>query len=90
MVDVARTVTKRATRLDHSIPVGMNREVDTAVPADLQRLDGASVFRVVLAAEQRIVAVAGQHGARTITSGDVEIAALFYPVVDAPTEPNTR
>ena len=88
MVEVARTVTNRATELDHSIPIGMDTEVDTPVPAELQRRDGQSVFRMagnqlyttpaVLAAEQRLVAFAGQHGARTITTGDVEIAALEW------------
>ena len=88
MVDLARVVTDRATGLDHSIPIGMDPEVDIPVPAALQRLDGSSVFRVagnqlyttpaVLAAEQRLVAAAGQRGARTITSGDVEIAALEW------------
>ncbi len=88
MVEVARTVANRATGLDRSIPIGMDTEVDAPVPAELQRQDGQSVFRMagnqlyttpaVLAAEQRIVAVAGQDGARTITSGDVEIAALEW------------
>ena len=88
MVDLARVVTDRATGLDHSIPIGMDPEVDVPVPAELRRLDGTSVFRVagnqlyttpaVLAAEQRLVAHAGQRGARTITSGDVEIAALEW------------
>jgi len=88
MVDVARTVTNRATSLDHCIPIGMDTEVDAEAPPALRRLDGQSVFRVagnqlyttpaVLAAEQRMVAFAGQHGARTITAGDVEIAALEW------------
>ena len=88
MVEVARAVTDRATGLDHCIPIGMDTEVPVTVPEALRRLDGQSVFRMagnqlfttpdVLAAEQRLVALAGQGGARTITASDVEIAALEW------------
>ena len=88
MVELARAVTDRALGLDHCIPIRTDTEISTPVPVQLQRLDGQSVFRIaggqlyttpaVLAAEQRLVAVAGQHGARTITTADVEIAGLEW------------
>ncbi|HRW01637.1 MAG TPA: MobF family relaxase [Tetrasphaera sp.] len=79
--DLVRHVTDRL-----SIPIGSDPADAVADPAPLRRSDGASVYTVagsrrftsarILAAEQRLVAAAGQHAAWRVPDRDVELALL--------------
>ncbi len=88
MQDLADQVTVRAAGSEHSIPIGMDTEVDATVPEPLTRTDGQSIFRIakgqlytspaILHAEARVVAAAGRLGGRIIDTGDVQIAELEW------------
>ena len=85
---LADRVAEVAAGPEHSVRIGVDPEVDAPVPAELARSDGSSIFRMakgqlltseaILAAEARVLAAAGRTGARTITTGDVEIAQLEW------------
>lgn len=101
VLEQARFVTHRAMSPDHSIAIGADTDVtpDDCVPAHLRRADGSSQFRVaggqqltspaVLDAERRIIATAGQVGARTISISDVELAMLEWSANNAGRTLNT-
>lgn len=90
VLEQAQLVAQRAMSSDHSTAIGADTDVipDEQVPASLRRVDGTSQFRVaggqlftspaVLAAERRILVVAGQAGARTLATDDVELAMLEW------------
>ena len=88
MDQLAEMVTAAATGLDHSVPIGMDTEVDQPIPDALLNVDGKAVFRVakgqlytspvILDAEARIVAAAGQVDAWALTDADVQIAELEW------------
>ena len=88
MEELAEIVTTAAAGLDHSIPIGMDTEIDRPIPASLLDVDGKAVFRMakgqlytspaILAAESRIVAAAGQRDGWALTDADVEIAELEW------------
>jgi len=88
MQDLADKVAARAAGAEHSVRIGMDTEVAAAVPIELTRGDGQSIFRMakgqlytspaILAAEARVVAAAGRLGGRVIDAGDVRIAQLEW------------
>jgi len=88
MQHLAEKVAARAAGSEHSVRIGMDTEVAAAVPVELTRGDGQSIFRMakgqlytspaILAAEARVVAAAGRLGGRVIEAGDVRIAQLEW------------
>ena len=86
--DLATVLTEAATGIDHSIPIGIDTEIDQPIPAALLDVDGKAVFRMakgqlytsrqILDAESRIVAAAGHADAWTLSDTDVQIAQLEW------------
>ena len=86
--DLATVLTEAATGIDHSIPIGMDTEIDQPIPAALLDVDGKAVFRMakgqlytsrqILDAESRIVTAAGHTDAWTLSDTDVQIAQLEW------------
>ena len=86
--ELAEQVTAAAAGLDHSIPIGMDTEIDHTIPSALLDIDGKAVFRMakgqlytspeILDAEARIVAAAGQADAWRLPDTAVDIGHLEW------------